>query len=141
MNWVRGSNLWIQEYFPQSLFSMKKSRPYLMERRFSNFSAGFKTVKVHGRNPSARAFKQYIKVRPFNLAFVQFSIAKTLYFLRPLVQFPYGFLLELGHNPEKLECWEYPSSSVPPGGSPRPSWSGSTLEFTWRPRSTGTREV
>jgi len=34
---------------------------------------------------------------------------RPLYFLRPLVQFPYPFLLELfGHNPEKAEVTKYP---------------------------------
>ena len=34
---------------------------------------------------------------------------KVLYFLRPLVQFPYAFLLDLfGHSPEKVEVVKYP---------------------------------
>lgn len=37
------------------------------------------------------------------------SRLRPLYYLRPLVQFPYPFLLELfGHNPEKLEVMKYP---------------------------------
>jgi hypothetical protein len=34
---------------------------------------------------------------------------KPLYYLRPLVQFPYAFLLDLfGHNPDKVEVAKYP---------------------------------
>jgi hypothetical protein len=34
---------------------------------------------------------------------------RPLYFLRPLAQYPYGFLLELfGHNPERMELAKYP---------------------------------
>jgi len=42
---------------------------------------------------------------------------RPLYFLRPLVQFPYGFLLELfGHNPEKVEIVKYPYLNGTPWG-------------------------
>lgn len=44
---------------------------------------------------------------------------RLLYFLRPVVQYPYGFLFELfGHNPEKFELVKYPFFNPSPWRKP-----------------------
>lgn len=100
-----GMLLLIQEEYPSALHQLEDLLPdeelatlYRTDQRRSSFQS------LLDRRLSA-----YLEDIPLAVFEKVRNRLRPLYFLRPLVQYPYPFLLELfGHNPEKLEVVKYP---------------------------------